>query len=125
MSSILERYKVIQREGDKETPEEEINEYAESACAELHDSLQERSKYHEAKPNTLVIQTGNPDTPGIEVEVKGYAAQEGVTTAKAQEDSTSPALPPTDKINDQVSQVRQYNTAKYMEHSMHNPKKFG
>ena len=125
MSSITESYKVIQKEGEVEPPVDPGTDLINAACAELHESLQERCKYHESKENTLVIQSGKADTPGIVVEVKGYETQEGVTTAKAQEDSTSPALPPTDKITDQVEEIKQYNTANYMKHSIHNPKKFG
>jgi len=126
MSSIVESYtKVIQKEGDVQPPTDPAVDLITAAAAELVDSLQERCKYHESKENTLVIQTGKPDTPGIVVEVKGYATQEGVTTAKAQEDSTSPALPPTDKITDQVQEVTKYNTDQYMKHNMYNPTKFG
>ena len=133
MSSIAEGYKVIKREGEEGStpdPVQNADNLISAACSELHESLQERCTYHEAYENTLVIQTGKEDTPGIVVEVKGYQAQEGVTTAAQQEDATkiSDALPPTHNIpeaTDQVEEIRQYNTAQYMKHSVLNPKKFG
>ena len=150
MSSIVEAYftanaaprqKVIktQIERDAEAvPPEEIDPAAAlitSAVDELEHSLGARCKRHDIDGNTLIIQTGKEDTPPIEVEVKGYAAQEGVVTAGTQEDSTNEAeVLPVDKIpgyptatedTDQVASVRKYNTDQYMKHSPLNPNKFG
>ena len=149
MSSIVEGYitanakppqKVIktQIERDAEAvPPEEIDPaeaLITSAVDELEHSLGDRCKRHDIDGNTLIIQTGKEDTPPIEVEVKGYAAQEGVVTAGTQEDSTKidETLPPVDNIpdyptedTDQVASVRKYNTDQYMKHSELNPKKFG
>ena len=91
MSSIVEGYKIIQRGEDvgagmNELPDAEI--LVQAAVTELADSFGERCKLHETDENTLIIQTGKEDTPGIVVEVKGYASQEGVVTASQQEDST-------------------------------------
>ena len=130
MSSIVESYKVIQREGEVEPPVDPGAELVTAAVAELEQSLGERCKRHGINENSLVIQTGKEDTPGIVVKVEGYAEQVGVTTAATQEDSTkiSDALPPTDNIpevTDAVADVRKYNTDQYMKHSALNPKKFG
>jgi len=137
MSSIVEGYKVIQRGEDvgagmNELPSAEI--LVQAAVTELADSFGERCKLHETDENTLIIQTGKEDTPGIVVQVKGYASQEGVVTAASQEASTkvSEDLPPTDNTTDYptedtdlVASVRKYNTDQYMKHSNLNPKKFG
>lgn len=134
MSSIAEGYKVIQREGEVEPPVDPVQQLVTAATTELAESLQERCKWHESAENTLVIQTGKEGTPGIVVEVKGYATQEGVVTAASQEASTRipEDLPPTDNTTDyptedtdQVAAVRKYNTDQYMKHSNLNPKKFG
>ena len=142
MSSIAEGYRTVIKSQSERKAEEDIAsgmnvlpadpaaELVTAAATELAESLYERCKWHESAENTLVIQTGKKDTPGIIVKVEGYAAQEGVTTAAQQEDSTkiSDALPPTDNIpevTDQVAQVREYNTDQYMKHSELNPKKFG
>jgi len=137
MSSIAEGYRtVIKSQSEREAevqPPVEVDPAAElvtAAATELAESLQERCSWHESAENTLVIQTGKEDTPGIVVKVEGYAAQQGVVTAAQQEDSTkiSDALPPTDNIpedTDQVAAVRKYNTDQYMKHSVLNPKKFG
>jgi len=141
MSSIAEGYRTVIKSQSERKAEEDIAsmnvlpadpaaELVTAAATELAESLNERCKWHESAENTLVIQTGKKDTPGIIVKVEGYAAQEGVTTAAQQEDSTkiSDALPPTDNIpevTDQVAQVREYNTDQYMKHSELNPKKFG
>ena len=145
MSSIVEGYitanaqprqKVIktqiEREADAQPPEEvdPAEALITAAVDELEHSLGDRCKRHEIDGKTLIIQTGKEDTPPIEVEVKGYAVQEGVTTASQQEDSTKPL--PVDSIpdyptedTDQVAAVRKYNTDQYMKHSVLNPKKFG
>ena len=130
MSSIAEGYKVIQREVEVEAPVNPGAKLVTAAVVELEQSLGERCKRHDINENSLVIQTGKEDTPGIVVKVEGYAEQVGVTTASTQEDSTklSDALPPTNNIpedNDQVASVRKYNTDQYMKHSALNPKKFG
>ena len=135
MSSIAEGYKVIQREGEVEPPVDPAQQLVTAATEELAESLQERCKWHESAENTLVIQTGKEGTPGIVVEVKGYATQEGVVTAASQEASTrvpEEGMPPvsntTDyptEATDQVAEVRKYNTDQYMKHSNLNPKKFG
>ena len=88
MSSIVESYKVIQREGEVEPPVDPGAELVTAAVAELEQSLGERCKRHGINENSLVIQTGKEDTPGIVVKVEGYATQEGVTTAAQQEDAT-------------------------------------
>ena len=126
MSSIVEGYKVIQRGEDvgagmNELPSAEI--LVQAAVTELADSFGERCKLHETDENTLIIQTGKEDTPGIVVQVKGYAPQEGVVTASQQEDSTRAEEIPEDI--DQVAAVRKYNTEQYMKHSPLNPNKFG
>ena len=134
MSSIAEGYKVIQREGEVEPPVDPGAELVTAAVVELEQSLGERCKRHDINENSLVIQTGKEDTPGIVVKVEGYATQEGVVTAATQEDSTKikEDLPPVDnptdyptEDNDQVAAVRKYNTNQYMKHSQLNPKKFG
>ena len=137
MSSIAEGYKVIQSQSERQAEEDIASGMNElpvdlvtAAVEELELSLGERCKRHDINENSLVIQTGKEDTPGIVVKVEGYAEQVGVTTASTQEDSTkiSDALPPTDNIpedNDQVASVRKYNTDQYMKHSALNPKKFG
>jgi len=137
MSSIAEGYRTViksqsEREAEVQPPVEvdPVAELVTAAATELAESLQERCSWHESAENTLVIQTGKEDTPGIVVKVEGYAAQQGVVTAAQQEDSTkiSDALPPTDNIpedTDQVAAVRKYNTDQYMKHSVLNPKKFG
>jgi len=137
MSSIAEGYKVIRSQDEREAEEDIASGMNElpvdlvtAACEELEHSLGERCKRHDINENSLIIQTGKEDTPGIVVKVEGYATQEGVTTAASQEDATkiSDDLPPTSNIpevNDQVADVRQYNTAQYMKHSELNPKKFG
>ena len=138
MSSIAEGYRTVIKSQSEREAEEDIasgmNELpvdlVTAAATELAESLQERCSWHESAENTLVIQTGKEDTPGIVVKVEGYAAQQGVVTAAQQEDSTkiSDALPPTDNIpedTDQVAAVRKYNTDQYMKHSVLNPKKFG
>jgi len=152
MSSIVEGYvtasahhpqKVIktqiEREAEAQTPETvEINPakaLITAALNELAESFGERCKLHETDENTLIIQTGKEDTPGIVVQVKGYASQEGVVTASQQEDATrvpEEGMPPVSDIpgyntsdTDQVADVRKYNTEQYMKHSVLNPKKFG
>ena len=138
MSSIAEGYRTVIKSQSEREAEEDIasgmNELpvdlVTAAVEELELSLGERCKRHDINENSLVIQTGKEDTPGIVVKVEGYAEQVGVTTAATQEDSTkiSDALPPTDNIpedNDQVASVRKYNTDQYMKHSVLNPKKFG
>ena len=131
MSSIVEGYKVIQREGEVEPPVDPAQQLVTAATTELAESLQERCKWHESAENTLVIQTGKEGTPGIVVEVKGYATQEGVVTAASQEASTKidETLPPVDNTTDyptedtdQVDAVRKYNTDQYMKHSNLNPR---
>ena len=142
MSSITEGYRTVIKSQSERQAEEDIasgmNELpvdlVTAAVDELEHSLGERCKRHETDDHTLIIQSGNEATPGIVVEVKGYAAQEGVTTAGTQEDSTKidETLPPVDNIpdyptedTDQVASVRKYNTDQYMKHSELNPKKFG
>jgi hypothetical protein len=142
MSSIAEGYRTVIKSQSERAAEEDVasgmNELPvdliTSAANELVESLQERCKWHDTHENTLVIQTGKEDTPGIIVEVKGYATQEGVVTAAQQEDSTKVKedLPPVSNIpdyptedTDLVASVRKYNTDQYMKHSPLNPKKFG
>jgi len=142
MSSIAEGYRtVIKSQSEREAeaqPPVEVDPAAElvtAAATELAESLQERCSWHESAENTLVIQTGKEDTPGIVVKVEGYAAQEGVVTASQQEDATrvpEEGTPPVSDIpgyntsdTDQVAEVRKYNTEQYMKHSALNPKKFG
>ena len=142
MSSIVEGYRtVIKSQSEREAeeqPQVEVDPAAQlvtAAANELAESLQERCKWHDTDENTLVIQSGNEATPAIVVQVKGYAAQEGVVTAGTQEDSTNEAeVLPVDKIpgyptatedTDQVAAVRKYNTDQYMKHSPLNPNKFG
>ena len=145
MSSSVEGYRtVIKSQSEREAEEDtasSMNELpaaeilVQAAVTELANSFGERCKFHETDENTLIIQTGKEDTPGIVVQVKGYAAQEGVVTAAQQEDSTNEAeVLPVDKIpgyptstedTDQVASVRKYNTDQYMKHSVLNPKKFG
>lgn len=150
MSSIVEGYvtasahhpqKVIktqiEREAEAQTqvPVGREEELVTAALNELAESFGERCKLHETDENTLIIQTGKEDTPGIVVQVKGYASQEGVVTASQQEDATrvpEEGMPPVSDIpgyntsdTDQVADVRKYNTEQYMKHSVLNPKKFG
>ena len=145
MSSIAEGYRtVIKSQSEREAEEDtasSMNELpaaeilVQAAVTELANSFGERCKFHETDENTLIIQTGKEDTPGIVVQVKGYASQEGVVTAAQQEDSTNGAeVLPVDKIpgyptatedTDLVASVRKYNTDQYMKHSPLNPKKFG
>jgi len=150
MSSIVEDYvtasahhpqKVIktqiEREAEAQTqvPVDREKELVTAALNELAESFGERCKVHETDENTLIIQTGKEDTPGIVVQVKGYASQEGVVTASQQEDATrvpEEGMPPVSDIpgyntsdTDQVAEVRKYNTDQYMKHSALNPKKFG
>ena len=150
MSSIVEDYvtasahhpqKVIktqiEREAEAQTqvPVGREEELVTAALNELAESFGERCKLHETDENTLIIQTGKEDTPGIVVQVKGYASQEGVVTASQQEDATrvpEEGMPPVSDIpgyntsdTDQVADVRKYNTEQYMKHSVLNPKKFG
>jgi len=134
MSSIAEGYKVIQREGEVEPPVDPRAELVTAAVEELVMSLGERCKRHDINENSLVIQTGKEDTPGIVVKVEGYAEQTGVVSAATQEDSTKipEGMPPVDNTTDyptedtdQVASVRKYNTDQYMKHSALNPKKFG
>ena len=150
MSSIVEGYvtasahhpqKVIktqiEREAEAQTqvPVGREEELVTAALNELAESFGERCKVHETDENTLIIQTGKEDTPGIVVQVKGYASQEGVVTASQQEDATrvpEEGMPPVSDIpgyntsdTDQVADVRKYNTEQYMKHSVLNPKKFG
>tara|TARA_R100000008_G_scaffold24500_1_gene13212 strand:- start:585 stop:971 length:387 start_codon:yes stop_codon:yes gene_type:complete len=128
MKSIAEGYKVIKTKEDIASGlnhEGEEVDFVKAAYEELSNSLQERcSKVHEDS-NELVIHTGKEDTPGIRVMVLGYDTPQEAHVAKTQEDSTSPALPPTDKITDEVEEIRNYNTEQYMKPSMFNPKKFG
>ena len=145
MSDIAKGYRTViksqsEREAEEDVaagmnrlPDAEI--LVQAAVTELADSFGERCKLHETDENTLIIQTGKEDTPGIVVQVKGYAAQEGVVTAAQQEDSTKipeEGIPPVSDIpgyntsdTDQVAAVREYNTDQYMKHSVLNPKKFG
>ena len=150
MSSIVEGYvtasahqpqKVIktqiEREAEAQPPVEvdPAEALVKAALNELAFSFGERCKLHETDENTLIIQTGKEDTPGIVVQVKGYASQEGVVTASQQEDATrvpEEGIPPVSDIpgyntsdTDQVAEVRKYNTDQYMKHSNLNPKKFG
>ena len=150
MSSIVEGYvtasahhpqKVIktqiEREAEAQTqvPVDREKELVTAALNELAESFGERCKLHETDEDTLIIQTGKEDTPGIVVQVKGYASQEGVVTASQQEDATrvpEEGMPPVSDIpgyntsdTDQVAEVRKYNTEQYMKHSVLNPKKFG
>ena len=143
MSSIAEGYRTVIKSQSEREAEEDVasgmNELpsaeilVQAAVTELANSFGERCKFHETDENTLIIQTGKEDTPGIVVQVKGYATQEGVVTAAQQEDSTSGAeVLPVDKVpgyptedTDLVASVRKYNTDQYMKHSNLNPKKFG
>ena len=145
MSSIAKGYRTVIKSQSEREAEEDVasgmNELpaaeilVQAAVTELANSFGERCKFHETDENTLIIQTGKEDTPGIVVQVKGYASQEGVVTASQQEDSTNiPAegMPPVDNIpdyptedTDLVASVRKYNTDQYMKHSPLNPKKFG
>ena len=143
MSSIVEGYRTViksqsEREAEESPPIVEVDPVAQlvtAAANELAESFGERCKFHESDENTLIIQTGKEDTPGIVVQVKGYASQEGVVTASQQEDSTrvpEEGMPPVSNIpgynteaTDQVAEVRKYNTDQYMKHSNLNPKKFG
>jgi len=144
MSSIAEGYRTVIKSQSEREAEEDVasgmNELpsaeilVQAAVTELADSFGERCRFHETDENTLIIQTGKEDTPGIVVQVKGYATQEGVVTAAQQEDSTNtsdevipgsniPGYPTED--TDLVASVRKYNTDQYMKHSNLNPKKFG
>jgi len=150
MSSIVEAYftanakppqKVIksqiEREAELQPPVavDPAEQLVAAALNELAASFGERCKFHESDENTLIIQTGKEDTPGIVVQVKGYASQEGVVTASQQEDSTrvpEEGMPPVSDIpgyntgaTDQVAEVHKYNTEQYMKHSPLNPNKFG
>ena len=144
MSSIAEGYRTVIKSQSEREAEEDVasgmNELpsaeilVQAAVTELANSFGERCKFHETDENTLIIQTGKEDTPGIVVQVKGYASQEGVVTASQQEDSTKVKedLPPVSNIpdyptedTDLVASVRKYNTDQYMKHSNLNPKKFG
>ena len=146
MSSIAEGYRTVIKSQSEREAEEDVasgmNELpsaeilVQAAVTELANSFGERCKFHETDENTLIIQTGKEDTPGIVVQVKGYASQEGVVTASQQEDSTKVKedLPPVSNMTDYptatedtdlVASVRKYNTDQYMKHSNLNPKKFG
>jgi len=124
MSSIVEGYKVIKTKEDIASGmnhEGEEVDLIKNAYYELADSLQERCASHNEDANELVIQTGKEDTPGIRVQVLGYDTPNEVVNAKTQEDATKPV----DDIEDQVEDIRSYNTEQYMKHSNLNPKKFG
>jgi len=139
MSDIANGYRtVIKSQSEREAEAQPVEvDPAEAlvtaAVTELVQSFGERCKLHETDENTLIIQTGKEDTPGIVVQVKGYASQEGVVTASQQEDATKvpeEGVPPVSDIpgyntTDQVAEVRKYNTDQYMKHSVLNPKKFG
>ena len=141
MSDIANGYRtVIKSQSEREAEAQPVEvDPAEAlvtaAVTELVQSFGERCKLHETDENTLIIQTGKEDTPGIVVQVKGYASQEGVVTASQQEDATrvpEEGMPPVSDIpgyntsdTDQVAEVRKYNTDQYMKHSVLNPKKFG
>ena len=132
MSDIANGYRTViksqsEREAEAQPPVEvdPAEALVTAAVTELVQSFGERCKLHETDENTLIIQTGKEDTPGIVVQVKGYASQEGVVTASQQEDATrvpEEGMPP---VTDQVADVRKYNTEQYMKHSELNPKKFG
>ena len=124
MSSIVEGYKVIKTKEDIASGmnhEGEEVDLVKAAYHELASSLESRCGSHNEDTNELVIQTGKEDTPGIRVQVLGYDTPTDVDNAKAQEDATKPM----DDIEDQVEDIRSYNTEQYMKHSNLNPKKFG
>ena len=143
MSSIVEGYKTAPRKVIQKTaPAEDVGNgqndapqanpsapLIAAATEELLASLTpERCKRDKIRDNVLLVQTANEDTPAIEIEVRGYEAQEGVLTAARQEaatklpDDTPEELP---EDTDQVADVRKFNTDQYMKHSNLNPKKFG
>ena len=149
MSSIVEGYRVVKTKEDissgmnheddefvpRQGPEQGefeprspiINKAEDSpedkAWSELVNSLGQRVKDSNQATHEITVYTGGASA--IKVQVVGYADPDAVNAAKAQEDAVSDALPPTDKIADQVSDVRQFNTDQYMRHSSANPKKFG
>jgi len=86
-----------------------------TAYYELADSLSERIEEMYEESKELDVQTSK-NTPSIKILVKGYAKSPHSKAAKQQEDATSAALPPTDKIPGYES---------YMNHSTANPKRFG
>ena len=101
-------------------PEESLED---KAYHELMNSLGQRVKAIDNEAHELTIVTGGASA--IKVKVVGYEHPDLVNAAKAQEDAVSAGLPPTDKITDQVEDVRKYNTDQYMKYSTLNPKKFG
>ena len=85
------------------------------AYYELVNSLNDRVEDMDETSKELHIQTGKKDSPAITVQVLGFKKDPYTTAAKQQEDSTG-ALPPTDKITGYES---------YMKPSSANPKRFG
>ena len=86
-----------------------------TAYYELAESLSERIEEMYEDSKELDVQTSKT-TPSIKILVKGYAKSPHSKAAKQQEDATSTALPPTDKIPGYES---------YMKPSTANPKRFG
>ena len=86
-----------------------------TAYYELAESLSERIEEMYEDSKELDVQTSK-NTPSIKILVKGYAKSPHSKAAKQQEDATSAALPPTDKIPGYES---------YMKPSTANPKRFG
>ena len=86
-----------------------------TAYYELAESLSDRVEEMYEDSKELDVQTSK-NTPSIKILVKGYAKSPHSKAAKQQEDATSAALPPTDKITGYES---------YMKPSSANPKRFG
>jgi len=124
-----EGYHVIQKDEDVasgmngQLPALEGDSLEDKAYHELMNSLGQRVKAIDNEAHELTIVTGGASA--IKVKVVGYEHPDLVNAAKAQEDAVSAGLPPTDKITDQVEDVRKYNTDQYMKYSTLNPKKFG
>jgi len=86
------------------------------AYNELVNSLVDRVEDTYDDKKEVDVQTGKDDSPAIKIKVLGYSITPHTKAAKQQEDATSAALPPPDKIPGYES---------YMSHSTANPKRFG
>lgn len=128
-AAIAGGYKVIKHMTDK--PEEDIasgmnhsavepdvedDEQLIQAYKELVDSLVDRVEDTYEDKKEVDVQTGKDDSPAIKIKVLGYSITPHTKAAKQQEDATSAALPPPDKIPGYEG---------YMSHSTANPQRFG
>jgi len=97
-------------------PDIEDDEQLIKAYHELVTSLVDRVEDTYEDKKEVDVQTGKDDSPAIKIKVLGYSITPHTKAAKQQEDSTSAALPPPDKIPGYES---------YMDHSTANPQRFG